>query len=97
LYDVFVIGAGFSKPAGIPLTSELFNLIVRDTKVTTAYHNILEPDISRYLEYYNRTHPTPITEDTINVEDFMSYLDIEHYLSLKGSDTWSDKEIEVRF
>jgi len=91
LYDVFVIGAGFSKPAGIPLTSELFNLIVRDTKVTTACHNILEPDISRYLEYYNRTHPTPITEDTINVEDFMSYLDIEHYLSLKGSDTWSDE------
>ena len=90
MYDVFVVGAGFSRPAGIPLTSELFKLIVREAKATTAYHNILEPDIRSYLEYYNKTHTTPITEDTINIEDFMSYLDIEHYLSLKGSDTWSE-------
>jgi hypothetical protein len=55
MYDVFVVRAGFSKLAGIPLTSELFNLIVEEAKRTTAYDNILKPDITHYLEYYNGT------------------------------------------
>ena len=101
MYDVFVVGAGFSKAAGIPLTSELFKLVVREAKAIEAYDKILEPDIRHYLQYYNKTHLTPIPEDDINIEGFMSYLDIEHYLSLKGSDTWSEEgnrsQILVRY
>ena len=90
MYDVFVVGAGFSRPAGIPLTSELFRLVVCESKAIGAY-DILEPDVRRYIEYYDSTHTTPIALDDINIEGFMSYLDIEHYLSLKGSDTWSEE------
>jgi len=31
-----------------------------------------------------------LTEDQVDFEDFMKVLDIEHFLALRGSDTWSD-------
>jgi len=88
--DVFVIGAGFSKHAGLPLTPELFKLVVRESKALEVY-GILEHDVLQYLQYYNSTHTPSVNADGINIEDFMSYLDIEHFLSLKGSDTWSEE------
>jgi len=30
-----------------------------------------------------------VNEDQINLEEFISYLDVEHFLQLKGSDHWS--------
>lgn len=91
MYNIFILGAGFSKPAGLPLCDELFKEVLIKSKKTHIYQNILEKDISNFLEYYNKTHDNSITESEINFEEFISYLDIEHYLSLKGSDTWSDE------
>jgi hypothetical protein len=91
MFSIFVLGAGFSKPGGMPLGSELFREVLKRAKKTTLYENILKRDIELFLEYYNKTNNTSITEDEINFEEFISYLDIEHYLDLKGKDTWSSE------
>lgn len=89
-YRVFVLGAGFSKPAGLPLCAELFSEIIQEAKNRSLY-GILEEDINSFLEYQVRAGGKTIAENEINFEDFISYLDIEHFLQLKGSDHWSDE------
>ena len=32
MYSIFILGAGFSKPAGMPLGDELFELILKEAK-----------------------------------------------------------------
>ena len=88
MYSIFILGAGFSKPAGIPLGSELFKEVLKRAKDIDLYEHILKRDIEQFLEYYNKLNDLSITEEKINFEEFISYLDIEHYLALKGSDTW---------
>lgn len=89
MYSIFILGAGFSKPAGMPLGDELFELILKEAKKNILYENILKRDIGDFLEYYNKINCSSISEEEINFEEFISYLDIEHYLALKGKDTWS--------
>ena len=47
---VFVLGAGFSKPAGLPLCFELFNEIIKEAKSKDLYDGLKE-DIDSFLEY----------------------------------------------
>lgn len=88
-YRVLVLGAGFSKPAGLPLCAELFSEIIALAKLRGLYKNILKKDIDAFLEYLERTKGVSISEAQINFEEFISYLDVEHFLQLKGSDHWS--------
>lgn len=85
-YRVLVLGAGFSKPAGLPLCAELFVEILKEAKLRGLYDNILKRDIDAFLEYLDKTKGLRISESQINFEEFISYLDIEHFLQLKGSD-----------
>ena len=87
---VFVLGAGFSKPARLPLCLELFDEIKKEAMVRGVYDGF-KKDLDSFLEYHCKTKIKPIVEDEINFEDFISYLDIEHFLHLKGSDEWSDE------
>src|SRR5256885_1817079 len=89
-YRLIILGAGFSKFAGLPLGNELFELILKESKDLGLYH-ILEQDIRNYLTYKSITLGKNKNKIRINLEDLISYLDIEHYLRLKGSDTWSDE------
>ena len=91
MHSIFILGAGFSKPAGMPLGNELFKEVLKRVKDTTLYENILKKDIEHFLEYYNKLNDLSINEDEINFEQFISYLDIEHYLALRGSDSWSSE------
>lgn len=88
-YRVLVLGAGFSKPAGLPLCADLFSEVIKLAKLRGLYENILKKDIDDFLEYLERTRGVSISEDQINFEEFISYLDVEHFLQLKGSDHWS--------
>lgn len=98
MFDLYIIGAGFSKQAGLPLGKEFFNLIISNAKSKTLsngsnlYKNILEPDIELFLDYMNSTKfkSFPINKGQIDFEEFISFLDIEHFLRLRGSDHWSD-------
>jgi len=88
--STFILGAGFSKPAGLPLGNELFAHILAAAKARE-YDELLLNDISAFIKYKKRAQGVRISEEQINFEEFISYLDIEHYLKLEGSDHWSDE------
>ena len=77
----FILGAGFSKPAGLPLGNQLFSEILALAKLRGIEH-IISRDIEFFLQYLKRTKGKKIKEGEINLEEFISYLDIEHYLTL---------------
>jgi hypothetical protein len=90
---VFILGAGFSKSAGLPLCAELFKQILKEARYRYRHVDgfVLDSDIQKFLRYQGRAKGREIAEEDINFEDFISYLDIEHFLQLKGSDHWSDE------
>jgi len=99
MFDLYLIGAGFSKQVGLPLGKEFFNLILDNAKSrhlvdgSNLYENILEPDIESFLDYVNATtkfKSLSISKEQIDFEEFISFLDIEHFLRLRGSDHWSN-------
>ena len=55
------------------------------------YENILVADIEDYIDYIKATSGKQISESEINLEKFASFLDIQHLLNLRGSDTWSSE------
>lgn len=87
----FILGSGFSKPAGFPLGNELFQLI-KDEVGSDDYKNILKPDIDNYLRYQqsfnNKVNNNKVKN--IDFERFITFLDIKYLLQLNGSDTWSN-------
>lgn len=89
-YRIIIIGAGFSKPAGLPLGKELFDEIIQ-----LILHQDSDTPLRRsfdyYIKYFNNCNNTNISPENVDIEDFISFLDIEHYLGLKGSDTWSNE------
>lgn len=88
-FRIFVLGAGFSRPAGLPLATELYVAVRqrisdrhgRDTKFTR--------DVKNYLSYCSARGVTGQSEANLDLEQLISYLDIEHHLGYRGSDTWS--------
>ena len=88
--SLIVIGAGFSKHAGLPLGDELFSLVIEEAKRRVLWKNIIEPDIHNYIHYLSEAKGVLVDIDEINYEDFLSFLDYEHFLELKGNDTWSN-------
>lgn len=90
-FNIFILGAGFSRPAGLPLGDELFAEILKQAKTSVIYDNILKKDIEYFLSYKREVDGVSLNEELINFEEFVSYLDLEHYLLLRGSDTWSEE------
>ncbi|QBQ53381.1 SIR2 family protein [Nitrosococcus wardiae] len=89
-YRIFIIGAGFSVHAGLPLGTDLLELVRERIRYRLGNENKLESDLSWYLSYRRRCEF--ITADVpVDYEKFMSFLDMEHYLGLKGGDTWSEE------
>jgi hypothetical protein len=85
---VFLLGAGFSKPAGLPLANELLDRIrtvARGFLSTPNGFSHLEGDLDRYEQYLADTDPTR----SFDLEEFGAWLDWEHTLRLRGSDTFS--------
>jgi len=88
--STFILGAGFSRPAGLPLGTQLFSEILALAKLRGIEH-IISRDIEFFLQYLKRTKGKRTKEEEINLEEFISYLDIEHYLTLEGKDHWSGR------
>lgn len=90
-YRLIILGAGFSRPAELPLASHLWNEI-RET--AAAYPSDLRAskfnaDLEHYIAFRREAAGEDLTPDTVDFEDFMRFLDVEHYLGLRGGDTWS--------
>lgn len=90
-FRYFVLGAGFSQPAGLPLASELFAEVRRSIELHDGRDTKFQRDVEEYLRYRNACDGVDLEESAIDLEQFMSFLDIEHFLGLRGSDTWSQE------
>ncbi|MBX9917430.1 MAG: SIR2 family protein [Nitrosomonas sp.] len=90
-FRVFVIGAGFSKLAGLPLACELFPLVKAAIERRHGRDTKFQRDLDAYIHYKRIADGIEIPELAVDLEAFLSYLDIEHFLELRGSDTWSQE------
>ncbi len=89
-YRIFVLGAGFSCPAGLPTAIELWQEILEKAKTLWGRAAKFHEDLEAYINYCRECDGLEIAADEVNFEDFMKYLDIEHFLGVRGSDTWSE-------
>jgi hypothetical protein len=88
-YRIYILGAGFSRPAGLPLALELWDEIRRRGQAMTGRASSFSDDLETYIEYRKDCDGIELTPEQIDFEDFLAFLDVEHYLGLRGKDTWS--------
>jgi hypothetical protein len=90
-FRIFVLGAGFSKLAGLPLASQLFPLVKAAIERRHGRDTKFQRDLEAYIRYRHIADGVEIPEHAVDLEAVLSYLDIEHFLELRGSDTWSQE------
>ncbi len=91
-YRLIILGAGFSRPAGFPLAINLWKEI---SETAASFPSDLRAykfneDLDHYIEFRKEAYGEVLTPETVDFEDFMRFLDVEHYLGLRGGDTWSE-------
>lgn len=52
--------------------------------------SLFREDLDAYIEFKKRCQGVLLSKDEVNFEEFLGFLDVEHYLGLRGKDTWSD-------
>jgi len=90
-FGVYVLGAGFSKPAGLPLAPELWDEVRRRGLRLSGRAEQFREDLEDYIEYRERCDGTILAVEEVNLEEFMAFLDVEFYLGLRGKNTWSSQ------
>ena len=88
-YRLFVLGAGFSRLAGLPLGLELWQEVRRRARRLEGRAGIFERDLQTYVQYKNDCFGITVMPEDVDFEGFLRFLDIEHFLGMRGSDTWS--------
>jgi hypothetical protein len=81
---LFILGAGFSKPAGLPLGNELLSEM--NKYILNNESNIFDEYIKSFsgsLEAYSSFRNKKINE--IEIEEFIEFLDYENFLNFSGS------------
>jgi hypothetical protein len=86
---ILFLGAGFSRLAGLPLGAELFSDVRARAMVEDGPKNRLERDLERFIRYLKECDDRLLTEEDVDPEEFLAFLDLEHFLGLKGKDTLS--------
>lgn len=87
---VFVLGAGFSAPAGMPLTRQLLQLVLDEVGALSEWgdgRTHLHQAYEEYLEFLEDTDP----DEEVDLERFVEWIDHRHLFGMLGSDTWSDE------
>jgi hypothetical protein len=88
-FRIIILGAGFSYPAGLPLLADLTKEVRQEAIATLGKENPLEDELHDYIQFRSLADGISIHPEEINLEDILSFLDVEHYLALRGKDTWS--------
>jgi len=88
-FRIIVLGAGFSKSAGLPIANELWQQILARTRSLWGRAKKFNEDLDDYISYRRDCDGVELNRDSVDFEEFLGFLDIEHYLGLRGSDTWS--------
>ncbi|MBK5219777.1 MAG: SIR2 family protein [Thermoleophilia bacterium] len=86
---LIILGAGFSKPAGLPLSTELLDLVLTELHAFYGRDTHLHRSLPAYLDFVRATSGT--TPEPIDIEAFAAYLDYRHVFGVLGSDTWSQE------
>jgi hypothetical protein len=96
-FGVYILGAGFSRPAGLPLANELWPEIRRRAEVTTGRAGQhFKEDLQDYIDYKRACDGEVLSPENVQFEEFLAFLDVEHYLGLRGPDTWSSDGNETQ-
>jgi len=88
----FVLGAGFSAAAGLPMAAGLIDKILKELERMSPNDGgwtHLHEGIEDYQSFVVET--TGEQTASIDIERLMEFLDYRHYLGLLGSDTYSDE------
>lgn len=85
---VYVLGAGFSKPAGLPLGSELLSAIkILLSKLPSVYSTVFLNSIDEFVHYLHHAHGKEIDRDSVDIEEFLSFFEVNEDLALFGMAT----------
>jgi hypothetical protein len=96
-FGVYILGAGFSRPAGLPLANELWPEIRRRAEVTTGRAGQhFKEDLQDYIDYKRACDGEVLSPENVQFEEFLAFLDVEHYLGLRGPDTCSSDGNETQ-
>jgi len=95
-FAIYILGAGFSKPAGLPLACELWDEVRRRALLLSGRAECFRDDLKTYLEYRKQCDGKELTFEQVDLEEFMAFLDIEFYLGLRGKETWSSHGNETQ-
>jgi hypothetical protein len=88
-HAIYVLGAGFSKPAGLPLASELWPEVYRRACTLTGRMAQFREDLEDFTKFKLECDGIQLTPETVDFEEFLGFLDVEYHLNLRGPDTWS--------
>ena len=77
--------------AGLPLASQLFPLVKAAIERRHGRDTKFQRDLDAYIRYKRIADGVEIPVHAVDLEELLSYLDIEHFLELRGSDTWSQE------
>ena len=83
-YRLFIIGAGFSKPAGLPLAGELLHLVRHEVRNYFRVHGGWEGSLEREIKDWTSLYPG----QSIDLERVLAFSHRKHYLRLLGSDEY---------
>lgn len=89
-YALYILGAGFSQAAGLPLADDLWKEVLRRALPMQGRASKFRNDLDDYIEFRARCDGVTVSYEDVNFEEFLGFLDIEHYLGLRGSETWSE-------
>ncbi len=81
---LFILGAGFSKPAGLPLAGELLHLVRDEVRNHFRVHGGWEGALEREIEEWTALYPG----QSIDLERVLAFSHRKHYLRLLGSDEY---------
>jgi hypothetical protein len=69
-YRVIILGAGFSKPAGIPLANDLWCEILAKSNSLCERASKFNDDIDRYISYRQNCDDVKLIKENINFRSF---------------------------
>jgi hypothetical protein len=95
-FAIYVLGAGFSRAAGLPLAPELWNEVRRRGLSLSGRGEYFRDDLEAYIEYRRKCDQVELTVEQVDLEEFMAFLDIEFHLGLRGKETWSSDGNETQ-
>jgi hypothetical protein len=95
-FAIYILGAGFSKPAGLPLACELWDEVRRRALSLSGRASFFRDDLETYIEYRKKCDGKRLAFEEVDLEEFMAFLDIEFHLGLRGKETWSSEGNEAQ-